>query len=67
MNGVINNNRDSYNFIGVLKPKLYSSIYSLETNYNDNEPIILDGLNKILQLRVKIKSLTSTPFNNITR
>jgi hypothetical protein len=63
--GVINQNTDYYNFIGVLKPKLYSYISNLEANYNDNEPIILDGINNTSQVRVQIKSLTSTPATTL--
>jgi hypothetical protein len=64
-NGVINQNTDLYNFIGVLKPKLLKNMYFLDSNYNDNESIILDGLNKTSQLRVQIKRLTSTPLTTL--
>jgi hypothetical protein len=65
LNGVNNFNNEYSNFLGVLKPKLLKNMYFLESNYNDNESIILDGLNNTSQVRVQIKSLTSTPLTTL--
>jgi hypothetical protein len=64
-NGVINNNTDYYHFLGILKPKLIKLMYMLEAKYNDNEPIILEGLNHTSTVGVQIKSLTSTPLTTL--
>jgi hypothetical protein len=58
-NGVINNNTDYYHFLGVLKPKLTKLMYMLEVKYDDNEPVILEGLNHTSNIGVQIKNLTT--------